>query len=62
MTEFWLFFGTWQEDADGFLYFAEKYDVERMKDDIEKKLVGLVHSKNAFHFLGLNFMYNLPQL
>lgn len=44
------------------LNFAEKYDVQRMKDDIEKTLMGVANPENAFRFLGLSFKFGLPQL
>lgn len=58
LSKFWR----WQDEVEALLYFAEKYDVQRMKEDIEKVLMGVVNPKNAFSFLGLSFKLRLPQL
>lgn len=51
-----------QEESESLLFFADKYDVLQMKEDIEASLKGILNPKNAFRFLGLAYKFKLTEL
>lgn len=51
-----------QEDHGSLLYFAEKYDLQKMKGDIELAMQGPLSCENAFRFLGLAYQFQLEKL